>query len=636
MEDLLGKKIENYQIDSVLGRGGMGIVYRAIDEKLDRYVAIKVLAVKAVDKQRFIERFKREAKNHAQLSHSNIVTVYGFIEYEGLLGIVMEYVEGESLERVLFKNTRLHIYDVVYIMRQVLEGIGYAHAKGFVHRDIKPSNIILNSEGTVKIMDFGISKSLVDKSMTSTGSKVGTVYYMSPEQIKGDDVNHLTDIYAIGCTIYEMIYGKPPFFAESEYDIMDGHLKKDHVKLTDLMPEVPAPINEIVDTCLRKSPAERYQYCENIIQKLHELDDYMKDVKSNYFIKTKKDPKRTKRFSIIATSVLVLVMASLFYFVYVQVGELLDSEIVDKFKEYSIDGVLESNSSDRPIFNVSQLVKGTDNSINSISTISDNYFIAVGDSGVFLKYSGDEQRWDTVKTYENVSMNYIHTFKDGRAFAVGNNSLILKSPNFFDSFERLSLSKSYNLRSIYFVNDFDGFIVGSNGFIIKTTDSGETWMNIQSNTDETLFDVEFLTEAIGFAIGWNGTIIKTEDGGKNWIQINSPTDKYLRAVDFWDEDLGIICGGAGTILRTENGGDSWKQIESGGLVGYNDVKFLSEKIALIVGAKGSVIISSNSGKTWQKMDVSTYANLNKIEVPSEEVIYLAGINGTILKLENRN
>jgi serine/threonine protein kinase len=138
MEDLLGKKIENYQIDSVLGRGGMGIVYRAIDEKLDRYVAIKVLAVKAVDKQRFIERFKREAKNHAQLSHSNIVTVYGFIEYEGLLGIVMEYVEGESLERVLFQTLLdLHVYDVVYIMRQVLEGIGYAHAKGFVHRDIK-------------------------------------------------------------------------------------------------------------------------------------------------------------------------------------------------------------------------------------------------------------------------------------------------------------------------------------------------------------------------------------------------------------------------------------------------------------------------------------------------------------------
>ncbi len=238
MEDLLGKQIENYRIDSVLGRGGMGIVYRAYDEKLDRYVAIKVLAVKVVDKERFIERFKREAKNHAQLSHPNIVTVYGFIEYEDLLGIVMEYVDGESLERVLFKHTRLHVYDVVYILRQVLEGIGYAHSKGFVHRDIKPSNIILNSEGTVKIMDFGISKSLVDRSMTSTGSKVGTVYYMSPEQIKGDDVNHLTDIYAIGCTMYEMIFGKPPFYSETEYDIMDGHLNKDYQN-----PKTPKPQN---------------------------------------------------------------------------------------------------------------------------------------------------------------------------------------------------------------------------------------------------------------------------------------------------------------------------------------------------------------------------------------------------------
>ena len=128
MEDLLGKKIENYEIISVLGHGGMGKVFKARDEKLDRFVAIKILSVKAVDKEKFIERFKREAKNHAQLLHPNIVTVYGFIEYQGLLGIVMEYVDGESLEKVIFRNNRLHVYDVVYIIKQVLQGIGYAHS----------------------------------------------------------------------------------------------------------------------------------------------------------------------------------------------------------------------------------------------------------------------------------------------------------------------------------------------------------------------------------------------------------------------------------------------------------------------------------------------------------------------------
>ena len=157
MENLIGKMIENYRIVSVLGKGGMGIVYKAFDTKLDRYVAIKMLNSQVVDKERFIERFKREAKNHAKLSHPNIVTVHGFIEYSNLLGIVMEYVEGESLEKVIERQGRFNLYDVIYIIKQLLLGIGYAHSKGFVHRDIKPSNIILNKEGITKIMDFEIT-----------------------------------------------------------------------------------------------------------------------------------------------------------------------------------------------------------------------------------------------------------------------------------------------------------------------------------------------------------------------------------------------------------------------------------------------------------------------------------------------
>ncbi|MDH7606125.1 MAG: serine/threonine-protein kinase, partial [Melioribacter sp.] len=162
MENLIGILIDNYRIVSILGKGGMGIVYKAYDTKLDRYVAIKMLNVDTYDHARFIERFKREAKNQAKLSHPNIVTVYGFIEYEDLLGIVMEYVEGESLEKVLQRQGRFNLYDVMYILKQILLGLGYAHSKGFVHRDIKPSNIILNREGIAKIMDFGISKSMFD------------------------------------------------------------------------------------------------------------------------------------------------------------------------------------------------------------------------------------------------------------------------------------------------------------------------------------------------------------------------------------------------------------------------------------------------------------------------------------------
>ena len=262
MDSLIGKVVENYKIVSTLGKGGMGIVYKAYDTKLDRYVAIKMLSPSILDKGRFIERFKREAKNQAQLSHPNIVTVYGFIEYENLLGIVMEYVQGESLESIIERRKRMNLFDAVYILRQILLGIGYAHSKGFIHRDIKPSNIILNREGVAKIMDFGISKSLFEVSHTKTGSKVGTLYYMSPEQIKGKEITHHSDIYSIGCTFYEMITGNPPFSADNEYDIMENHLKKTPVPISNLMRGIPDILDKIVNSSLSKNPISRYNSCE--------------------------------------------------------------------------------------------------------------------------------------------------------------------------------------------------------------------------------------------------------------------------------------------------------------------------------------------------------------------------------------
>ena len=178
MDKIIGQKIENYQIISILGKGGMGIVYKAYDVKLDRHVAIKMLNSQMTDKLRFIERFKREAKNQAKLSHPNIVTVYGFIEYEGVLGIVMEYVEGESLEKVIRRQKRLNLFDALYIGTQILSALGYAHSKGFIHRDIKPSNIIFNKEGVAKIMDFGISKSLFEKGMTKNRFKSWDCFFI--------------------------------------------------------------------------------------------------------------------------------------------------------------------------------------------------------------------------------------------------------------------------------------------------------------------------------------------------------------------------------------------------------------------------------------------------------------------------
>lgn len=342
MEDIIGKNIDNYKILSLLGRGGMGVVYKAFDEKLDRHVAIKVLNVQGKEKERLIERFKTEAKNQAKFVHPNIVTVYGFIENDDMFGIVMEYVDGESLEKVLHRQKRLHVYDVVYIMRQALKGIGYAHSKGFVHRDIKPSNIIMNSEGIVKIMDFGISKSLFEKGVTVTGSKVGTSLYMSPEQIKGNDVDYRADIYSIGCTLYEMISGDVPFSAETEYDVMDGHLKKPHKKLFGFVPGIPEVLSKVVDRCLMKKPEERFFSCNEILDEFKKLDDYLKEVHSKYFVRKKPDPKKSKIYSIVTFTVILTTLFFLTRFVYYQVHELLDSGQLNKLKKYNIQTMFSS------------------------------------------------------------------------------------------------------------------------------------------------------------------------------------------------------------------------------------------------------------------------------------------------------
>ena len=180
---MVGAIIGNYKIISKLGEGGMGVVYKALDLKLERFCALKILNAQTAQSAQFIERFKREARNQAKLNHPNIVPVYGFIDEQGYLGIAMEFMDGETLEQVIDRKGSLELGESLDVLQQILRGVGYAHQKGFIHRDIKPSNVMINADGVAKIMDFGISKSIYEKGITKTGTKIGTLLYMSPEQI---------------------------------------------------------------------------------------------------------------------------------------------------------------------------------------------------------------------------------------------------------------------------------------------------------------------------------------------------------------------------------------------------------------------------------------------------------------------
>lgn len=634
MENLIGKVIDNYRVVSVLGKGGMGIVYKAYDTKLDRYIAIKMLnSTGSGDQDRFIERFKREAKNQAKLSHPNIVAVYGFIEYSNLLGIVMEYVEGESLEKVIERQGRFNLYDVIYIIKQLLLGIGYAHSKGFVHRDIKPSNIILNKEGITKIMDFGISKSLVDNNMTKTGSKIGTVYYMSPEQIRSEEVTNRSDIYSIGCTAYEMIIGEPPFDFPSEYEIMDAHLKKNVPRVTEKMSGVPEKIDKILSKALEKNPINRYGSCEEMFNDVQDLDTQVAKLTS-YFKRTEPRSKKYKILAISAYLGFTIILVTLSYFVYKQVNTLITSNELDKFKKYSIQQLFASEDTKNRFNEINKIESGVLRNLNSIFVADEKFAVAVGDSGSVLTSVDDGKNWNSKNLFRSIALTDVYVFQNGKSFITGDSSALYFSPNFLDSLQLIPIEKGYTFFKIKFLNDDIGFITGNKGLILKTVNGGFNWHKVKTSTKEIIFDLSFFNNKKGIAVGWNGTILSTNDGGETWSGSDEVmTDNYLKSIDLNREGYGLIVGGDGIVLRSSDFGSTWEKTKLNSAGGFQKVKFISENNSIIIGSRGTILISKDKGETWDLVDSHFYSNMNGISISPYGQIYIVGVSGMIVKIQ---
>ncbi len=259
---MIGTTIGNYRIESKLGEGGMGVVYKAIDINLDRIVALKVLSADLSRDPGLLERFRAEAKAQAHLNHTNIASLYTLLVIDGQTSIVMEYLEGETFDEMLRRRGLIPSEEAVPLFRQALLGIGFAHRMGIVHRDIKPSNIMLNKYGVVKVMDFGIAKVLGGQRLTRTGTQVGTVMYMSPEQIRNRPVNIRSDIYSLGVTLYELITAHLPFESESEFQIMSDHVSTPPPPPTRHYPYIPRGIEQCVLKALEKDPDARFQTVE--------------------------------------------------------------------------------------------------------------------------------------------------------------------------------------------------------------------------------------------------------------------------------------------------------------------------------------------------------------------------------------
>jgi len=259
---MIGTQIGNYRIVEKLGEGGMGVVYKGVDVFLDRPVAIKVLGPDLARNPELVERFKAEAKAQANLNHTNLATLFAFLVQDGNAVMVMEYVDGETFGQMIQRRGPIPSQEAVPLFKQALLGIGAAHRMGIIHRDIKPSNLMLRRDGIVKVMDFGIAKLMGTRGMTRTGTQMGTVAYMSPEQIQNRGVDIRSDIYALGVTLFEMLSGHIPFESDSDFQIMHDHVATPPPLPTRFYPYIPKGIENVVLRALEKSPDNRFQTVE--------------------------------------------------------------------------------------------------------------------------------------------------------------------------------------------------------------------------------------------------------------------------------------------------------------------------------------------------------------------------------------
>jgi beta-lactam-binding protein with PASTA domain len=253
-----------YRVLRKLGSGGMADVFLAEDEELGRRIAIKILNDRHASDEQFVERFRREAKNAAGLSHPNIVQIYDRGEAEGTYYIAMEYLEGSTLKEAAAHRQPLPVGEAIGYARQILSALRFAHRKGIVHRDIKPHNALIDDDGRVKVTDFGIARAGAASQMTEAGSIIGTAQYLSPEQARGGVIDHRSDLYSVGVVLYELLTGTVPFTGDTPVEIAMKHLSQVPEPPSAKRPDLPRSLDQVVLRALAKDPDERYGSAEEM------------------------------------------------------------------------------------------------------------------------------------------------------------------------------------------------------------------------------------------------------------------------------------------------------------------------------------------------------------------------------------
>ena len=272
MDDYTGKRIDGrYEIQEVIGVGGMAVVYKAYDNIDDRIVAVKILKDEFLANEEFRRRFKNESKAISLLSHPNIVKIYNVNYGDRLQYIVMEYVEGITLKEYIEQQGHLGIKETIHFTMQILRALQHAHDKGIIHRDIKPQNILLLSNGNIKVTDFGIARFSYSNTKTMTDSAIGSVHYISPEQARGLSIDERTDIYSVGVVMYEMLTGRLPFVSENSVSVAIMQLQNDPKRISEINPNIPVGLEQIVNRAMSKDTKTRYQAASEMLLDIEEF-----------------------------------------------------------------------------------------------------------------------------------------------------------------------------------------------------------------------------------------------------------------------------------------------------------------------------------------------------------------------------
>ncbi len=267
--NMTGVVFSGCKITEKLGQGGMGTVYKAHHEALDKFVCVKLLSPELAKEQRNIEFFLREARSAAKLEHPNIVHIYNFGQENGSYFIIMSYVEGKSLQDLVAERGPLPVKEATDIMIGILDGLGHAHSKTVIHRDIKPANILVDKQGFPRIVDFGLARSISEeKQLTMAGEMIGTAYFMSPEQGLAGTVDNRADLYAAGATYYYILTGKYPFDGKTSIEVIHKHIGEPVPNVILVNPDIPLWAARVIERLMRKKPEERFQTAEEVTAEL--------------------------------------------------------------------------------------------------------------------------------------------------------------------------------------------------------------------------------------------------------------------------------------------------------------------------------------------------------------------------------